>query len=163
MRIYGVVNNMKITNCCENLIRILLTLEYMCHKILINAHLKYLWKLKASSCLPVTFNTRACQPSLCHRAAISTKNGFKCSVIKKAFCSRTDKFRNCRQWWWFIAGKFHLKLIVTWSSVGDERKPSGKARNFNLKTMSFILLRSPLAQKWQKQIPLAQLGTSRLL
>lgn len=44
MKIYEVINNMKITNCCENLIRFLLTLEYMCHKILINAHLKLFMK-----------------------------------------------------------------------------------------------------------------------
>lgn len=89
MKIYEVINNMKITNCCENLIRILLALEYMCHKILINAHLKLFMKSFFAPSLDMSTSTSMLQHKFASTATpephTHREKRFKCSVIKNAF------------------------------------------------------------------------------
>lgn len=108
------------TNCCENLIRILLTFECRFHKILINIHREMLSK----KLFPI-FNV--CRTEK-YSSATSPKNGLSALVIKTLSALKLINF-NCRQWWWFIAGKFHLKLIVTWSSDGRENERNREREN----------------------------------
>lgn len=134
-----------IANCRENLIRTLLALDWIRHKVLINASTENIFIESLSTLFRFGLeadNIRGRQKCLSaigplpHAAAASSSSGahtekligwekseagdgLSARSLKTLFCSRTDKFQTAVRWWWFIAGKFHLKLIVTWSS-GEE-------------------------------------------
>jgi hypothetical protein len=93
----GDAEQSEITNCCENLIRTLLTLECMCHKILINAHLEIFIEGFLYFCFDtIRYNWVPMGASqLSQHTVIDSEasDGLSARSLKSLFCSRTDKFQ----------------------------------------------------------------------